>query len=61
MKDHRWEIILRHVIAVLTFSWNRSYSIVENADRLFILGTTVATYSAFRYVPLASLAHLKGV
>jgi len=27
---------------------DHSYSIVENADRLFILGTTVATYSAFR-------------
>jgi len=25
-----------------------SYSIIENADSLFILGTTVATYSAFR-------------
>ncbi|KAH9040483.1 DHS-like NAD/FAD-binding domain-containing protein [Lactarius pseudohatsudake] len=29
---------------------DHSYSIVENADRLFILGTTVATYSAFRLV-----------
>ncbi|KAI0305881.1 DHS-like NAD/FAD-binding domain-containing protein [Multifurca ochricompacta] len=27
---------------------DRSYSIVEDADRLFILGTTLATYSAFR-------------
>ncbi|KAH9004734.1 DHS-like NAD/FAD-binding domain-containing protein [Lactarius hatsudake] len=27
---------------------DHSYSIVEKADRLFILGTTVATYSAFR-------------
>ncbi|KAI9440563.1 DHS-like NAD/FAD-binding domain-containing protein, partial [Lactarius indigo] len=27
---------------------DHSYSIIENADRLFILGTTVATYSAFR-------------
>ncbi|KAH9066689.1 DHS-like NAD/FAD-binding domain-containing protein [Lactarius vividus] len=27
---------------------DHSYRIVENADRLFILGTTVATFSAFR-------------
>ncbi|KAI0272493.1 DHS-like NAD/FAD-binding domain-containing protein [Gloeopeniophorella convolvens] len=27
---------------------DHSYSIVESADRLFILGTTLATYSAFR-------------
>ncbi|KAI0255871.1 DHS-like NAD/FAD-binding domain-containing protein [Lactifluus subvellereus] len=27
---------------------DRSYHIVEDADRLFILGTTLATYSAFR-------------
>ncbi|KAF8269824.1 DHS-like NAD/FAD-binding domain-containing protein [Lactarius quietus] len=27
---------------------DHSYNIIENADRLFILGTTVATYSAFR-------------
>ena len=29
-----------------------SYAIVEGADRIFILGTTLATYSAFRYVSL---------
>ena len=27
-----------------------SYAIVEGADRILILGTTLATYSAFRYV-----------
>jgi NAD-dependent SIR2 family protein deacetylase len=27
---------------------DHSYRIIENADQLFILGTTVATYSAFR-------------
>ena len=29
-----------------------SYSIVEGADRLFVIGTTLATYSAFRCVSL---------
>jgi len=28
----------------------KSYRIVEDADRLFVIGTTLATYSAFRYV-----------
>ncbi len=28
----------------------KSYSIAEDADRLFVIGTTLATYSAFRYV-----------
>jgi NAD-dependent deacetylase sirtuin 4 len=29
-----------------------SYSIVEGANRLFVIGTTLATYSAFRCVSL---------
>ena len=60
-KDSWWEIILRHVIVVLSFSWNQSYSIVESTDHLFILGTTVTTYSAFQYVLLVLSAHLKGI
>jgi len=36
---------------------DRSYSIVEGADRLFILGTTLATYSAFRLLKRALELH----
>jgi len=32
---------------------DRSFSIVEGADRLFIIGTTLATYSAFRLLKRA--------
>jgi len=32
---------------------DRSYDIVEGADRLFVLGTTLATYSAFRLLKRA--------
>ena len=58
VKDHRCAEEARYIIVMLT---NRSHSIVENADRLFILGTTVATYSAFRCVPLALSAHIRNL
>ena len=61
VKDRRYEVVLRRVIVILTISWHRSYSIIENADRLFIIGTTLATYSAFRCVPLALSAHIRNV
>jgi len=36
---------------------DRSYAIVEGADRIFILGTTLATYSAFRLLKRALELH----
>ncbi|KAH9995380.1 DHS-like NAD/FAD-binding domain-containing protein [Russula compacta] len=36
---------------------DRSYAIVEGADQLFVLGTTLATYSAFRLLKRALELH----